>query len=58
MSPAPYSASLEVESTAVLMALSGPQSALLSEVAKESGAEVSLRGNTIYLSGAETDVRA
>ncbi|MDQ2643144.1 MAG: PhoH family protein, partial [Myxococcota bacterium] len=52
-----YSANLEVDSTPVLMALAGPQSALLSEVAKESGAEISLRGNTIYLAGDEADVR-
>jgi phosphate starvation-inducible PhoH-like protein len=39
------------------MALSGPQSALLAEVARETGAEVSLRGNTIYLAGTEGDVR-
>ncbi len=52
-----YSANLEVDSTQVLMALAGPQSALLSEVAKESGAEISLRGNTIYLAGEEADVR-
>jgi phosphate starvation-inducible PhoH-like protein len=54
---APFSANLEVESTSVLMALAGPQSALLSEVAKESGADVSLRGNTIYLAGEEEVVR-
>ncbi len=52
-----YSANLEVENTSVLMALSGPHSAVLAEVAKESGAEVSLRGNTIYLAGQEGDVR-
>ena len=50
------SASLEVASTAVLMALSGPQSNLLAEVARQSGAEVSLRGNVIYFTGAENDV--
>ncbi len=53
----PYSANLEVENTQVLMTLCGPQSAILTEVARESGADVSLRGNTIYLSGAEVDVR-
>jgi phosphate starvation-inducible protein PhoH and related proteins len=52
-----FSANLEVESTAVLMALSGPQNSLLSEVARQSGAEVSLRGNVIYLTGEEPDVR-
>jgi phosphate starvation-inducible protein PhoH and related proteins len=41
----------------VLLSLSGPQGALLGEVARQSGAEVSLRGNTIYLAGAEPDVR-
>ena len=57
MSDTPYSESLEVENTSVLMALSGPQSALLGELSRQSGAEVSLRGNTIYLSGEKVDVR-
>ena len=52
-----FSANLEVESTSVLLALSGPQSALLAEVARQSGAGVSLRGNTIYLSGSEGEVK-
>jgi phosphate starvation-inducible PhoH-like protein len=39
------------------MALSGPQSSLLAELARQSGAEVSLRGNVINLTGAEPDVR-
>lgn len=39
------------------MALSGPQSSLLGEVSKQSGAEVSLRGNVIYLAGEEVDVQ-
>jgi phosphate starvation-inducible PhoH-like protein len=57
MTPAPYSTNLQVPNTAVLMALSGPQSRLLGEVARHSGAEVSLRGNVIFLSGQENDVR-
>jgi phosphate starvation-inducible PhoH-like protein len=57
MKDATFSANLEVESTSVLLALSGPQSALLAEVARQSGAEVSLRGNTIYLSGGEGEVK-
>src|SRR5262245_26077318 len=57
MDEATYSANLEVNNTSVLLALSGPQSALLGEVARQSGAVVSLRGNTIYLSGEEADVR-
>jgi len=57
MGGAPFSANLEVESTHVLLALSGPQSRLLGELARQSGAEVSLRGNTILLSGDEPDVK-
>ncbi|MBI3205986.1 MAG: PhoH family protein [Myxococcales bacterium] len=49
-------ASIEVESTSVLLALSGPQNVLLSEVARQSGAEVSLRGNVIHVAGDEDDV--
>ena len=57
MNPAPHSANLEVDNTAVLVALTGPQSRLLGELARQTGAEVSLRGNVIYVSGAEHDVR-
>jgi phosphate starvation-inducible protein PhoH and related proteins len=57
MSEAPYSGNLKIEDTSILLALSGPQMSLLSEVARQSGAEVSLRGDTIYLSGKEDDVR-
>ncbi len=39
------------------MAITGPHSQLLGEVAKQSGALVNLRGNTILLSGDEGDVR-
>jgi phosphate starvation-inducible PhoH-like protein len=54
---APVRARIEVESTQVLLALSGPQMKLLSEVARQSGAEVSLRGNTIHIAGEESSVR-
>jgi len=57
MGEAPFSANLEVQNTAVLLALSGPQSRLLGELARHSGADVNLRGNTILLSGNEQDVR-
>ncbi len=57
MGSAPFSANLEVESTSVLLALSGPQSKLLGELSRHSGADVNLRGNTILLSGSEPDVR-
>jgi phosphate starvation-inducible PhoH-like protein len=39
------------------MALSGPQSTLLEELSTRSGADVSLRGNVIHLTGDEHDVR-
>jgi phosphate starvation-inducible PhoH-like protein len=39
------------------MALSGPQSSLLEELSFRSGADVSLRGNVIHLTGDEEDVR-
>ncbi len=57
MGQAAYSENLEVESTEVLQALSGPQNRLLGEVARQSGADVSLRGNVILLAGDEGDVR-
>jgi len=57
MDAAPSSSSIEVESTQVLLALSGPQSNLLTEVARQSGAEVSLRGNTILVAGDPDDVK-
>ncbi|HET9957252.1 MAG TPA: PhoH family protein [Polyangiaceae bacterium] len=57
MTEAAHSATLEVENTTVLMSLLGPQSALLTEVAREAGADVSLRGNTIYISGEEAHVK-
>lgn len=41
----------------MLLALSGPQNVLLTEVARQSGADVSLRGNVIHLAGDEEDVR-
>lgn len=47
---------LEVADTPVLMALAGPGGELLGELGKLSGAVVSLRGNTILLSGSLSDV--
>jgi len=57
MSDAQISDRFEVDNTSVLMLLAGPQSSLLAEVARQSGAEVSLRGNVIHFSGSEHDVR-
>jgi len=56
MSPNAVTAELEVPDTRVLVLLLGPQSQLLAEVARHSGAEISLRGNTIYLAGQVADV--
>ncbi len=57
MTVPPSSCSIEVESTQVLLALSGPQSNLLTEVARHSGADVSLRGNQILIAGQDEDVQ-
>jgi len=53
----PSSSAIEVANTQVLLALSGPQSNLLAEVARQSGADVSLRGNTILVAGDAEDVK-
>lgn len=53
----PYRMSLEIDDTATLMAVAGPHGHLLGEVSRTSGAEVNLRGNTIYIVGTESDVR-
>src|SRR6478609_127323 len=57
MSDTQISDRFEVDNTSVLMLLAGPQSSLLAEVARQSGAEVSLRGNVIHFLGSEHDVR-
>jgi phosphate starvation-inducible PhoH-like protein len=56
MSDTPVSERFEVDNTSVLMLLAGPQSSLLAEVARQSGAEVSLRGNVIHFQGSAADV--
>ena len=53
----PYRMSLEIEDSKTIMSLAGPHSHILAEVARASGAEVNLRGNTIYFLGTETQVR-
>ena len=57
MSDLQHADQYEVDSNAVLLQLSGPQSSLLLEVARQSGAEVSLRGNVVHFQGSEADVR-
>lgn len=57
MSETQISDRFEVDNTQVLMLLAGPQSSLLAEVARQSGAEVSLRGNVIHFLGSAHDVR-
>jgi phosphate starvation-inducible PhoH-like protein len=56
MSTPSVSANLQVPDTSVLLGLSGPNGELLGEVARSSGAQVNLRGDTIFLSGQEPDV--
>ncbi len=56
MSDTPHSATIEIESAALLLELTGPHGALLAEVARQTGAGVSLRGNVVLVSGAEPDV--
>ncbi|MBN2192647.1 MAG: PhoH family protein [Polyangiaceae bacterium] len=56
MSDPPHSATLEIESAALLLELTGPHGQLLAEVARQSGAGVNLRGNLIFVSGSEADV--
>ncbi len=56
MAETPHSATIEIESAALLLELTGPHGALLTEVARQSGAGVSLRGNLVLVSGAENDV--
>lgn len=53
----PYRMSLEIDDTVTLMAIAGPHSHVLGEVSRASGAEVNVRGNTIYILGREADVR-
>jgi phosphate starvation-inducible PhoH-like protein len=48
---------LEVENVDQLLTVAGPQSQMLAEVARASGAEVNLRGHTIFVSGEESRVR-
>jgi len=57
MGDSAVTASVCVDDTPVLLALSGPHSALLTEVARQTGANINLRGNTILLSGEAADVR-
>lgn len=56
MHQAPVSASIEVDNPQSLVALSAPHSQLLAELARESGAQVNIRGNTILLSGDDSNV--
>jgi phosphate starvation-inducible protein PhoH and related proteins len=53
----PHRAQLEIDNTSVLLALTGPQNAVLDELARQSGTEVSVRGNVIHVAGPEEAVR-
>src|SRR4051794_7930314 len=47
---------VDVDDTSLLLALTGPQSELLKLIARETGAEVGQRGNSILLSGQSAQV--
>jgi phosphate starvation-inducible PhoH-like protein len=49
---------IEVDDTAVLMALAGPANERLREIERELGIDVGLRGHTIFLRGARAEVGA
>ncbi len=54
----PSRLSLEVEDTATLLTLAGPGSEVFAEVARVTGVDVNLRGNTIHLAGESPQVEA
>ena len=48
---------LEVENVSLILAIAGPQGQMLAEIARTSGAEINLRGHTIFVCGEEPRVR-
>jgi phosphate starvation-inducible PhoH-like protein len=48
---------VDIDDTGLLLALTGPQSELLKTISRESGAEMGLRGNSIFLSGPAAKVQ-
>jgi len=54
--PIRTSSELEIDDTAVLLALSGPRNEKLKQLEREANVEVGLRGQTIFLKGQPDDV--
>ena len=48
---------LEVENVSLVLAIAGPQGERLAEIARASGADINLRGHTIFVCGEERRVR-
>lgn len=48
---------LEVENVSLILAIAGPQGQMLAEIARASGADINLRGHTIFVCGEEARVR-
>ena len=48
---------LEVENVGLILALAGPGGQMLAEIARASGADINLRGHTIFVCGEEPRVR-
>ena len=48
---------LEVENVSLILALAGPNGQMLAEIARASGADINLRGHTIFVCGEESRVR-
>ena len=48
---------LEVENVSLVLAIAGPQGRMLAEIARASGADINLRGHTIFVCGEEKRVR-
>ena len=48
---------LEVENVSLILAIAGPQGQMLAEIARASGADINLRGHTIFVCGEEPRVR-
>ena len=56
-SQTPFRMTLEVENVSLILALAGPGGQMLAEIARASGADINLRGHTIFVSGEESRVR-
>jgi phosphate starvation-inducible protein PhoH and related proteins len=56
-SQSPFTMTLEVENVSLILALAGPRGQMLAAIARASGADINLRGHTIFVCGEESRVR-